>query len=61
MRIYGVLNHAGTHVDISKSLASTKRFARDNGYDEITCRFSYNAVIMYRWSGTRWVEQKSKN
>lgn len=61
MKIYGVLSNEGTHIDISRSLPQTKRVARRKLYNTITCRYEYNAIILYKWDGKRWIEQKSNN
>lgn len=61
MRIYGVLDSNGCHVDVSKSLEQVKRYARLNEHDKISCRFNYNAIVLYEWNGKRWIELKSRN
>lgn len=60
MRIYGVLDSKGSHVDVSRSLDAVKRYAATNGHTKITCRFNYNAIVLYIRKGRNWEKQISK-
>lgn len=47
MAIYGVLDSNDCHIDVSLSLAGTKRVATRNGYTKVSQRlFSSNAIIV---------------
>lgn len=61
MKIYGVLDENDCHIDVSKSLLATKRHAKKEGYNKISCRYEYNVIILFELVNNRWVELKSKN
>jgi hypothetical protein len=58
MKVYGVLTSKGVHEDVSMSLAGAKRFATLNGYDKVTCRYEYNAKVLFEKFNGKWVELK---
>ena len=60
MRIYGVLDGNGCHIDISRTEKGAKKYATMNGYNKVTCRFTHNAIILFERIGSKWVELKSK-
>lgn len=61
MRVFGVLDSNGCHVDVSKTERGAKRYARLNGYNKVTCRFEYNALILFELVNNKWKELKSVN
>lgn len=55
--IYGVVNNEGVHIDISRSLTYTKRYATIHGYTQISRRpnFGYGVFIEYEKINSKWV------
>lgn len=55
--IYGVINNEGMHIDVSRSLTYTKKFATMNGYRQVSRRpnFGYGVFIECEKVNNKWV------
>ena len=48
------MNKDGVHIDCSLSLLGAKQYATRNGYDEVSKRKGYNAMIIARKVNNKW-------
>jgi len=56
-KTFGVLNHEGVHIDVSKSLKGAKNYATRNGYTKVSIRYNmgYIASIVAEKINGKWV------
>lgn len=56
--IYGVINNEGIHIDVSRSLTYTKRYASINGYKQVSRRpnFGYGAFVECEKVNNKWIK-----
>lgn len=52
--IFGVVDRAGAHVDVSKTERGAKQYATRNGYDRVTARRGYDVQIIAHRHGEKW-------
>ena len=53
--MYGVINSEGTHADVSKTLLGAKQYATRNGYDAVSKRMGYNAIVVAKKENGKWL------
>jgi len=51
--VYGVV-HNDAHMDVSNTLLGAKQYATRNGYEEVSKRVGYNAVVIARKTNGKW-------
>ena len=62
MNMYGVLDHNGNHIDVSKTLQGAKCCATRNAYHIVSIRYNcgYNCAVVSRKIDNKWVNEGSK-
>lgn len=55
IHLYGVVNNKGDYFDVSKTLQGAKNYATRNKYKFVAERHGYNAVVIAKKEGKKWI------
>lgn len=57
IKMFGVVNSKGEHIDTSKTLHGAKITATRNQYNKVSERHGYNVVRVWENIDGKWIEQ----